>query len=197
MKKLSSVVIDPQVGFCKPSGSLAKVHGVCELAKISEVIPSIKLALERSHRRHLVLAEYSRGQFTEGVLSNPLSNLCVPFENNDCQLIDELTGVDFHSSTIKNEQSALSQSSFVADIEKDLSKGVELFVVSGFLFDHCVKITALELNELVSPCGARVCVASDLSASRKSKYENGLVAETVGSLIKSGVIYGASKNILP
>lgn len=187
MKFISTIVIDPQVGFCARSGSLGRMHGCDELSKIEEIIPNIKSALKESHRRHLVFSHYTVGQFTNGDAEHPLAKICVPQENDDCDIIDELSAIDYHSSVVKHQQSALSSQKFCEEIEGDLKRGIKHFVVTGFLLEHCVRVTAEELKSRLSACGAEVFVGSDLSASRSEKYKNGIVVAAAGALNSSGI----------
>jgi nicotinamidase-related amidase len=131
--------------FCSPLGSLGLLHGADELREIGAVVPKISQALSESARRHLVLSEYSVGQFTDGDSKHPLSNLCVPHVNNDCRVIDQLAVQSYSSSTIKHEQSAVSSTGFCLVIEHDLKIGLKRFVLAGFLLEHCVQSTAVDL----------------------------------------------------
>lgn len=187
MKHVSLILVDPQVGFCSPFGSLGLRYGAEELSEIDKVIPDIEMALNESHRRHLVKSEYSAGQFTDGDLEHTLANLCVPSVNDDCQVIEALSAINFHSSTTKHQQSAFSSKEFTAEIENDLEMGIRHFVVAGFLLEHCVISTAKDLSVRLSGSGAEVYVCSDLSASRLEKYTNGVVANIPDKLHDSGI----------
>jgi len=61
--------------------------------------------------------------------------------------------------------SALSANRFIAEIESDLRIGIKHFVIAGFLLEHCVLATALELADKLADTGGRLLVSSDLSAS--------------------------------
>ena len=195
MKHVSLILIDAQVGFCTPTGSLGLAYCAEELSEIKKAIPNIKMALTESYRRHLVKSEYSEGQFTDGDLAHPLVNLCVPSVNYDCQVIDELSAIHYHSSTIKHQQSAMSCKGFRSEIEKDLELGIRHFVLAGFLLEHCVISTAMELSNHLSGSGAEVSVCSDLSASRLQKYSNGTVADTAKTLHESGIEFRSWQSI--
>lgn len=117
MKNISLIVIDPQAGFCSPSGSLALKYGINEISEIQNVIPNIQEALRRSRRRHLVKSEYSIAQFTNGNIDSKLAHLCVPSENNDCDIVSELPLSEFHTCIVKHEKSALSSIEFLKEIE--------------------------------------------------------------------------------
>lgn len=195
MKYISMILIDPQVGFCSPSGSLGLKYGAEELSEIKKVIPNIKTALDESYRRHIVKSEYSVGQFTDGDTQHSLANLCVSQANDDCHVIDELSSISYHSSTIKRQQSALSSSAFCYEIEKDFKIGIRQFVIVGFLLEHCVKATAEDLCLKLSGNGAEVCVCSDMSAARLEKYTTGVVASTIAALNSKGVKYRSWQDI--
>ena len=187
MKNVSLIVIDPQVGFCSPSGSLGLSYGVQELSEIEKVIPNIQSALRDSYRRHLVISEYAVGQFTNGDLEHPLANLCVPSLSEDCDVLYEFASVHFDCLTTKHQQSAMFCADFRSAIEHDLAIGIRHFVVAGFLLDHCVKSTAVDLKDSVSLNGIKVSVCSDLSATRLEKYNNGVVSETMDRLRSLGI----------
>lgn len=195
MKYISMILIDPQVGFCSPSGSLGLKYGNEELSEIRKVIPNIKTAMEESYRRHIVKSEYVVGQFTGGDTEHALANLCVPQVNNDCHVIEEFSSINYHSSTTKRQQSALSSSDFCSEVEKDFEIGIRRFVIAGFLLDHCVKATAEDLCLKLSGSGAEVYVCSDMSATRFEKYTKGIVASTVAALNDKGVKYRSWQSI--
>ena len=188
MKNLSMILIDPQVGFCSPKGSLGSMHGKSELSEIERVIPNIEKALNESRRRNLVVSEYCTGQFTGGDTQHPLANLCVPKVNDDCALINTLSSIKYHSSVIKHEQSAFSSAEFSSVIENDLKDGVRSFVLVGFLLEYCVQSTALDLLASLSGKDAEVIICSDLVASRSEKYTNGLVKSVMTNLRNKGVV---------
>ncbi|MCR4289708.1 MAG: cysteine hydrolase [Candidatus Scalindua sp.] len=187
MKQTSLILIDPQIGFCSPTGSLGKEYGVGEICEIRRVIPNIKKALSESSRQHVVSSSYSVAQFTNGNTNHGLANLCVPDINSDCAIIDEFSEVEFNSYSIKHEQSALSSSVFVKEIDNDIRLGIERFVVAGFLLEHCVKKTAEDLKKHLINTNTKVFFCNDLSASRLEKYKNGIVADTIKSLNSNGV----------
>jgi nicotinamidase-related amidase len=189
MTKTSLILIDPQVGFCSASGSLARYYGYEEMSKINEALAKLEKALNEAQRTHLVTSQYFPGQFTDGDLGHPLASLCVPMANDDCKLVDRLVKINFNSHSTKNETSAMSCKEFKEQIEKDLNQGTRNFVISGFLFEHCVKTTALELWEIASTWNVDVYVSSDLTASRLTKYANGEVQATIDCLRSSGVGY--------
>jgi len=189
MSNVSLTVVDPQKGFCDTQGSLGRYHGQDELREIEKVIPNIVSALEASERKHLVQSEYSPGQFTQGHTDQALSYLCVPEANIDCNLIPALSKVNFHSQTTKHLPSALTSAAFCSELERDLRRGVEIFVLAGFLIEHCIRATAEDLARKLAGTPATVVVASDLSASRTVKYHNNTIARTVAAMSEQGIGY--------
>lgn len=187
MDKQSLILIDPLVGFCKPAGTLAKKYGEIELAEIKRVIPKISQAVATVKRAHLVKSEYEIGQFTDGNLNDELSNLCVHGINEDCEIIEDLSSLEFQSLTTKHDENALVSKEFVGAIDDDIKHGVEKFVVAGFLLEHCLKATAEKLREYIPCRKVRVVICADLSASRLEKYQNGVVKKAMASLKKNGV----------
>jgi nicotinamidase-related amidase len=197
MNEISLILVDPQAGFCSRSGSLANYYGDKELTDIQETLSNLKQCLDEVARKHLVTSEYATAQFTDGNSQHPLANLCVPLVNLDCEIAAELEGIQFLSRHIKHEQSALSSIEFNSEIENDLESGVSHFVVTGFLFEHCVRATAQDLIAKVSGSSAHVSVCRDLSASRIEKYGNGEVEATIEKLLSLGVGYKSWQEIKP
>ncbi|GAX60351.1 glycosyl transferase [Candidatus Scalindua japonica] len=184
----SLILIDPLIGFCGLSGSLAKRYGERELAEIRNTIPRIAQAAAISTRTHLVRSEYFAGQFTDGNMDDTLANLCVPDANEDCRVISELSNVKFRSRTTKCEENAFSSKEFGNVVGDDIRNGISKFVVAGFLLEHCVKVTAEKLVEFLSDGKIQVVVCTDLTASRVEKYSNGVVESTKVNLKSKGVV---------
>lgn len=195
MNNVALIVIDPLFGFCEPSGSLAQKYGRDELGEIQRTIPRIRKAVEESKKSHLVISEYARGKFTEGNFTDKLANLCVPAVNEDCKVIKELADIEFDSVSMKYEQNALSSDAFVEVIRQDIESGVRVFVIAGFLIEHCIRTTAIELKRYVSDRNTRVVVCSNLSSSRVDKYRSGEVENTLGQLKQIGVEIESWENL--
>jgi nicotinamidase-related amidase len=165
------------------------MHGTGELEHIERTIPKISMVLGECHRRHLVKSEYSVGQFTDGNSAHVLANLCVPGMNNDCEVISEFAGLEYHSHTTKNYPNALTSEGFLLELERDMELGVSRFVLAGFLLEHCVLATAEALRQRIPASECDVIVASDLCASRLAKYKNGVVTSAISTLRKAGIHY--------
>ncbi len=172
-------------------------YGTKEIAEIQNVIPNIQEALKESRRRHLVKSEYSIAQFTNGNKDNKLAYLCVPDENNDCDVVREILLSEFHTCTVKHEQSALSSVEFLKEIKNDLKLGINKFVLCGFLIEHCVSATAIDLANTICSSGGEVYVCSDLVASRLEKYKTDVVASTIYELQENGVQFKPWESIQP
>lgn len=195
MSKLALIILDPLLGFCEPSGSLGQKYGRSELAEIQETIPRIRRAVEESERIHLVKSEYAKGKFTEGDLTDELSHLCVPTANQDCDVIRELSDIGFDTVSIKNEHSALSSNAFVDAIRQDIDSGIQGFVIAGFLLEHCVRTTAIDLRQYITNQCVRVVVCSNLSGSRVEKYRTGQVEKVFDELRQAGVEIDVWENL--
>jgi nicotinamidase-related amidase len=181
------IVIDPQIGFCCSKGSLAKVKGEDQMLNIYKVKESLLKELSEFSRKHLVYSEYTQGQFTNGKLEEEMSDLCVPNLNKDCEVIPELKGVKFDSVSLKNEQSALSSLDFCELIKEEIVFCVKEFVIAGFLIDHCVRATALDLKRILKDYSIKITVDMSLCASRVEKYDNGTVHFVINELSKVGI----------
>ena len=187
MNSVSIIIIDPQKGFCSSTGSLASKYGDTELKEIYQTLVNFQEYKYDFKRCHLVKSEYSAAQFTDGDFTHELANLCVPNVNQDCEIVDELKNLQFHTRVSKSQKSALFSPSFLAVIDRDLAEGIRTFVLAGFLLDHCVSETAMDLRKYISNHEIEVIVCSDLSATRQEKYLNGIVDKTLLELESCGV----------
>ena len=195
MKNISQIVIDPQNGFCSPSGSLSLHYGKGELYEIRAIIPKIAKSLTQCQRRHLVISEYSLGQFTQGNFNHNLARLCVPDMNTDCDVIEEFSAINFDSITIKHQQNAFSNDDFFKLIDNELKLGMKHFLVTGFLLEHCVKATVEALIQVLKNHEASVYLCRDLTASRLTKYSNDVVSSTYKGLLEIGVKITSSREL--
>src|SRR5688572_15475486 len=87
------IVIDPQRAFVDAAGSLARACGIDEVRPGIEAWGRLRAALARwrgARPAVLVRSEYRAGQFTDGRLDHPLTHLCVPGRNVDCEWADGL-----------------------------------------------------------------------------------------------------------
>ena len=197
MNSLSIIVIDPQKGFCSPTGSLALKYGNAELKKIYQVLANFQKYMCEFERCHLIKSEYSPAQFTDGDFSHELANLCVPNSNRDCEIVDELKNMNFHSRVTKSHKSALLSPSFLTVIDRDLADGIKTFVLTGFLLDHCVSATAMDLRRHINNHEIEVVVCSNLSATRQEKYQNGIVGKVLLEMENYGVRIAQWSEIKP
>jgi len=197
MNSISIIVIDPQKGFCSPTGSLASKYGNAELKKIYRALVNFQEYMCEFERCHLVKSEYSPAQFTDGDFAHELANLCVPNINEDCEIVDELKEMRFHSCVTKSQQSALLSPDFSAIIDRDLAEGIKTFVLTGFLLDHCVSSTAKDLRRYINDHDIGVIVCSDLSATRQEKYQNGIVEKAISEMKNYGIRIAPWSEIKP
>ena len=85
------VVVDPQKGFVDEDGTFAKTFGKEDLSPIQEAIINTDKfigTLPTNVRKMFVRSEYQKNQFSE---ESPLSELCVPGINNDCEWSERIT----------------------------------------------------------------------------------------------------------
>ena len=193
IRTTSIIVVDPQVGFCDLNGSLAATYGANELEAIDQAmtaIASLAAPKDRTFNLVTVISEYERGQHSRGDRQHPLSGLCVPGLNQDCQFCRRISTTAFDASFIKSKKSALSSASFRDWLDDSLRAGVSRFIVCGVLLEHCVQETAIDLRQYVPSQKVEVTVCRDLVASRNAKYRGGdqsVVEEAFRALHTHGV----------
>ena len=185
MKPISLVVIDPQVGFCHPQGSLGLAYGEEELKSIIRMLPSLAKAMAQSERVYIVQSEYAYGQFSKSP-DDALAKLCVPGKNNDCQLIEQLAAEGCDGLYVKGQPSAASNSVLLEHLKMDMAQGAWSIVLVGFLLEHCVKASAIDLRRALPAANITVC--TDLCGSRQQKYANGEVDAALTLLQEEGIL---------
>ena len=183
------IVIDPQKGFTSLNGTLGKAFASTELTRIVEVVDNLAATLPviaRFAHTAVVTSEYKEHQF-DPVRGGPLSRLCVPRLSRDCEINDVLATFPFEHRFVKSDSSAYSSDAFRNWIISEQDRGVHCFLIAGFLFEHCVLDTAMDLRASISKTN-HVVVLSDLVASRASKYAtNGPVEQTLRKLKDASV----------
>jgi nicotinamidase-related amidase len=175
MKQDSSllVVIDAQRAFVDPAGSLARAFGLDEVRPGADALSRLQafLALRPGDARVvLVRSEYRPGQFTGGQLDHPLSDLCVPGRNIDCEWA---VGLDVsRASTIvtKHQADANETTGYRQAIERAIAEGTRRIVFAGFQLTTCVKASALTTAGLFAVRGVRVAVVESLAGARAGSY---------------------------
>jgi len=83
------------------------------------------------------------------------------------------------------------------EIEHDLKVGIKCFVLAGFLFEHCVQSTAVDLFAKLLKEGVEVVIARDLVASRSKKYLDGTVNSVFNKLAGQGLKISNWQSIHP
>ena len=167
------VVIDAQRAFVDPAGSLARAYGIDEVRPSIEALARLRTYLERSAARvHCVFvrSEYRPGQFTEGRLNDPLSELCVPGRNVDCEWAVGLDATRADAIITKQQEDAGETDGYRAVVERAIEDGARQIVLTGFQLTTCVRASALTTMVLVSGRGPRVVVAEALAGARASSY---------------------------
>jgi len=198
------IVIDAQRAFVDPAGSLARTYGFDEMQPCVTALERLRTHLKHcaaDTRLLFVRSEYRPGQFAEGRLDHPLSDLCVPGRNVDC---DWAVGLDTtRASTIitKQHADAGETEAYRFVIERALRDGVRQIVFTGFQLTTCVSASALTTMGLVRGHGTRVVVAEAFAGARASSYAQTARGSRVeatrrelraaGVLVTAGAEYGA------
>jgi nicotinamidase-related amidase len=165
------LVIDPQVAFCGPAGSLSKAFGVSELTVIAERLRDLEAFLASyPHRDELcvIRSEYRPGQFTGGDVNHLYSQACVPGHFDDCGLSLSQSALAGVRVLTKHEESAASVPELMGMLRVGGPKHV---LLAGFLTTSCVFKSALALRNAL-PEFVTVGVVEDLTASRASNYRS-------------------------
>lgn len=195
MDKTLLVVIDAQRAFVDPAGSLARAVGIEEIQPSFSAFERLRVCLS-GHRSEtstvFVRSEYRLGQFTDGRLDDPLSALCVPGRNIDCEWAIGLDTSRASAVITKHDPDAASAGAYRDLLERAAASGVEHIFLAGFQFTTCVRLSALTTVGLVGWRGVRVAVLESLSGARASSYgptATGVsrVEETTRALLASGV----------
>ncbi|MCA9052234.1 MAG: isochorismatase family protein [Planctomycetaceae bacterium] len=167
------VVIDPQRAFVDPAGSLARTYGFDELQPSVEVLDRLRQYLT-SHRSEeptvFVRSEYCLGQFSGGKLDHPLSKLCVPGCNVDCEWADGIETSAVDEIVTKHQPDAWESEAFRDLVFRWTRNGVCQVVFVGFQFTTCVAASAESTWKAIRGQGVQVAVFEQLSGVRASSY---------------------------
>lgn len=192
------LVIDPQRAFVDAAGSLALAYGFDEVRPGVEALGRIRTALARWRGARPVVfvrSEYRTGQFTGGRSDHPLSDLCVPGRNVDCEWADGVEASDAIIIT-KTQMDAGRADAYRHLIQRAVEDGCRQVVLAGFQLTTCVRATALTTVRLVEGTGVRVAVADDLVGARASSYlrtpTGSRVDATWQELRAAGIVVGAA-----
>lgn len=192
------IVVDPQVGFTDPSGSLGRLFGLDDLAPMQAAVRELgefTSDMPESVRVLVVTSEYRPGYHTKGDLNRPLALLCVA-GGSDCDLSMGFTVRPGWTRVVKHEIDAASTPEFLATLEGWIRDGRSTLLVSGFTATTCVKETVLSLSRcgLISP--ASIVVVQDLVGARLS-HQRVAGAEPSGLEKAYRAMTGCGASILP
>ncbi len=166
------LIIDAQVAFCDPHGSLAKAYGPDELIAIADCIARIESILATypfPDEVILVRSEYRPGQFTDGDLEHAYAMACVTGANADCDWSLSPETVGRFMVITKRTERAASVPELLATINSRIDSGTGHILLGGFLATSCVRKTALDLRAIL-PEEVDVAIVDELVASRASSY---------------------------
>jgi nicotinamidase-related amidase len=193
------VVIDAQRAFVDPAGSLARAYGIDEVRPSMEALARLRAYLERCAARTqcvFVRSEYRPGQFTDGRLDDPLSDLCVPGRNVDCEWADGLDMTRANTIITKRQMDAGEADDYRAVVERAVQDRTRQIVLTGFQLTTCVRTSALTTIALVRGRGPRVVVAEGMAGARASSYvptaTGSRVEATRRELHAAGVVLAAA-----
>jgi nicotinamidase-related amidase len=194
------IVIDPQRAFVDAAGSLALAYGLDEVRPGIEALGRLRAALAQWRGAGSVVfvrSEYRPGQFTDGRPDHPLTHLCVPGRNIDCEWADGLETSDAIVIT-KTQMDAGRANAYRTLIHRAAREPYRQIVLAGFQLTTCVRATALTTVRLVANTGLRVVVADDLVGARASSYlptpAGSRVDATWQELRSAGIVVAAGVN---
>ena len=167
------VVIDAQRAFVDPAGSLARAFGVDEVMPGARALERVRAHVSRRDRRFttvFVRSEYQPAQFTDGRLDHPLTHLCVPGHNIDCEWAPGLDVSGARAVITKYDVDAATVGAYRDLIAQTVSEGIRQVILAGFQFTTCVRASALTTAGMLAGRGVQVAVAVDLTGARASSY---------------------------
>ena len=167
------VVIDAQRAFVDPAGSLARAFGVDEVMPGAGALERLRAHVSHPDRRRstvFVRSEYRTAQFTGGRLDHPLTHLCVPGHNIDCEWAPGLDVSCARAVITKYDVDAATAGAYRDLIANAVSEGVRQIVLAGFQLTTCVRASALTTAAMCAGHGVQVAVAVDLTGARASSY---------------------------
>ena len=140
--------------------------------------------------------EYRPGQFTNGRLDVPLSELCVPGRNIDCEWAEGLDTTRANTIVTKRQVDAGEADGYRAVVERAVQDRTRQIVLTGFQLTTCVRTSALTTIALVRGRGPRVMVSEALAGARASSYvrtaTGSRVEATRRELRAAGVVFADS-----
>jgi nicotinamidase-related amidase len=173
-EKRALVVVDPQKAFVDARGSLARAFGSPEIAPNVHALGRLVrlVARERDAGVPIVLikSEYRPGQFTGGRLDTPLSHICVPGANVDCDWAETLVIAPADTIVTKTAADAATSEAYRAVLLALAHHGVTVVSFAGFQLTTCVQQTAISSAQVLGPLGVRAVVLTGASGARAASY---------------------------
>lgn len=168
------VVIDPQKAFVDARGSLARMYGQDEIGPNGQALARLLETLARMRAAEapviLVRSEYRTGQFAGDRLDSPLSHLCVPGANLDCEWADGLVVTPADIVVTKSSEDAFASAAFRARVRSLVDRGVRVLYFAGYQLTTCVKATALSSARAFDSTPVRSVVLQSVTGARASSY---------------------------
>lgn len=168
------VLIDPQVGFCSPEGTLAREYGLEETAPLRGAAARLTEFLERLPDEVAVVvvtSRYAPGQFAPDDPADPMHWLCVPGANDDCALAPGLHPHANWHRVEKHRMDAWTAAAFSPLVAALREEGRDTFVITGFIFTSCVRAAVLGFfRHAPGDAPDRIIVPLDLTGSRLSSH---------------------------
>jgi nicotinamidase-related amidase len=198
------IVVDPQKAFVDPGGSLACTYGPDEIQPNVHALARLIAMLTRLRDAGcpvtLVRSEYHAGQFSNG-LDTPLTHLCVPGANVDCEWADGLDVTAADAVLTKRTEDAFASEACRAHLRTLVEDGVRVLYFAGFQLTTCVKAAALS-SQAEFGTGVRTVILLPVTGARASSYlappgSRSRVERTCDELVAAGVELAASPFLLP
>ena len=169
------IVLDPQKGFTNSEGTIAKAFGFEELKEVQDTLDKLNAFLKSLDKNQQVLfirSEYKPGQFTNGDLKNPLSNLCVK-DSFDCEWADGLYIPKNATILSKYRTDATYEHDYLNYLEYKLGEQYTELYFAGFMTSTCIKKTILSTENFFHT-KFKYNLLKNLSAARSSYYKDRL-----------------------
>ncbi len=168
-KQTLVVVIDPQKGFVDNDGSFARTFGAEQLIKIQAAVEKTGefiAELPEGVRVVFIRSEYQRNQFTD---EGPLTELCVPEANSDCDWSDSIQPPPNTRIITKETNDACDSEEYIDTIRKSIQEDLRQIIFAGCTTTTCVQKTVLSSLEQFAEL-QRIIVPLDTIGGRLSKY---------------------------
>ena len=142
-------------------------------------------------------SEYQPGQFTEGRLDDPLSHVCVPGVNIDCEWADGIDAARAHRIVTKGDTDACGTVAYLDCLRDLVTRDVKVVYFAGFQLTTCVRATALSSARVLGATGIRSVVLKSACGARAASYlpqsdGGSRVERTCAELVAAGVEIAAA-----